>query len=104
MVPLDGRATLDGAWLARVPVDDVATLGAAKVIACSTNIDGRLLRGAIRPVDVPRPNADHRVLYPIAPLALGPFDFHVGRSLEALAIGRASAAAFADRHRDWLSA
>ena len=102
MVPLFGCPTFDGAWLARVPVDDVKTLGAGKVIACSSNIDGRLLKGAIRPIDVPTPNADYRVLYPIQPLALGAFDFNIERSVEALAIGRASAAAFVDQHRDWL--
>ena len=102
MVPLEGRATFDGAWLARVPVDDAATFGARKVIACSSNLDGRLLRGAIRPTDVPPPSADFRVLFPIEPLALGAFDFNKARSLEALAIGRASAAAFVERHRNWL--
>ena len=102
MVPLDGRPTFDGAWLARVPVDDVQTLGAAKVIACSSNLDGRLLKGAIRPIDAPTPTADFRVLYPIEPFTLGAFDFNLQRSAEALAIGRASAAAFVDRHRDWL--
>jgi predicted acylesterase/phospholipase RssA len=102
MVPLDGRATFDGAWLARVPVDDAATLGARKVIACSSNLDGRLLRGAIRPTDVPPPAVDFRVLFPIEPLALGAFDFNEDRTLEALAIGRASAAAFVQRHRHWL--
>jgi predicted acylesterase/phospholipase RssA len=103
MVPLDGLATFDGAWLARVPVDDVATLGASKVIACTSNVQGRLLRGAIRATDVPTPRADHRVLYPIEPLALGSFDFNIERSLRALAIGRASAAAFVDQHREWLT-
>jgi NTE family protein len=102
MVPLDRRPTFDGAWLARVPVDDVQTLGAGKVIACTSNLDGRLLKGAIRPIDVPTPTADFRVLYPIEPLALGAFDFDLGRSEEALAIGRTSAAAFVDRHRSWL--
>jgi predicted acylesterase/phospholipase RssA len=102
MVPLEGRLTIDGAWLARVPVDDVALLGARKVIACSSNLEGRLLRGALRPTDMPRPRADFRVLFPIEPLALGAFDFNTERSLEALAIGRASAAAFVDRHHDWL--
>jgi NTE family protein len=102
MVPLDGRPTFDGAWLARVPVDDVKTLGAGKVIACSSNQEGRLLRGAIRPIDVATPQVDHRVLYPIEPLALGAFDFDAGRSAQAFAIGRASAAAFLERHRDWL--
>jgi predicted acylesterase/phospholipase RssA len=104
MVRLDGRPTFDGAWLSRVPVDDVASLGAGKVIACSSNIDGRLLRGAIRPTDIATPKADYRVLHPIEPLALGAFDFNIERSALALAIGRASAAAFADRHRDWLMA
>jgi predicted acylesterase/phospholipase RssA len=103
MVPLEGRPAFDGAWLQRVPVDDVATLGAEKVIACTSNIDGRLLRGALRPVDVDRPACDYRVLSPIEPLALGPWDFDLERSVQALTIGRASAAAFVDRHRDWLT-
>jgi hypothetical protein len=42
------------------------------------------------------------VLSPIEPLALGAYDFDVARSLEAFAIGRASAAAFAERNREWL--
>jgi predicted acylesterase/phospholipase RssA len=102
MVPLDGYATFDGAWLERVPVDDVEQLGAGKVIACATDIGGRLLKGAIRPTEVPRPKADHRVLHPIAPIALGAWDFNPDRCLDALEIGRRSAAAFAERHRAWL--
>jgi predicted acylesterase/phospholipase RssA len=104
MVPLEGRPTFDGAWLSRVPVDDVKALGAGKVIACSSNIDGRLLRGALRAVDVATPKADFRVLSPIEPLSLGAWDFNIERSIQALAIGRTSAAAFVDRHRDWLTA
>jgi predicted acylesterase/phospholipase RssA len=103
MVPLDGRATFDGAWLERVPVDDVGTLGAGKVIACTSNLEGRLLRKAIRPIDAVPPTAEFRVLHPIEPLALGAFDFDIERSAQALAIGRASAAAFVDRHRGWLT-
>jgi predicted acylesterase/phospholipase RssA len=102
MVPLDGRLTFDGAWLGRVPVDDVETLGARKVIACSSNLEGRLLKGAIRTTDVAPPKADYRVLYPIEPLALGPFDFDRTRSLEAFEIGRISAEAFVEHHRSWL--
>ena len=103
MVALEGRPAFDGAWLQRVPVDDAATLGARKVIACTSNIDGRLLRGALRPVDVEKPASDFRVLSPIEPLALGPWDFNLERSVQALTIGRASAAAFVDRHREWLT-
>lgn len=102
MVPLDGRPTFDGAWLGRVPVDDVETLGARKVIACSSNLEGRLLKGAIRTTDVASPTADYRVLNPTEPLTLGPFDFHRGRSIEAFEIGRASAEAFVEHHRTWL--
>lgn len=102
MVPLDGRPTFDGAWLGRVSVDDVAALGARKVIACSSNLEGRLLKGAIRTADVPSPKADYRVLYPTEPLALRPFDFDRRRSLEAFEIGRTSAAAFVETHRSWL--
>jgi predicted acylesterase/phospholipase RssA len=102
MVPLDGRPTFDGAWLGRVPVDEVEALGARKVIACSSNLEGRLLKGAIRTRDVASPKADYRVLYPIEPLALGPFDFDRSRSVDAFAVGRESAAAFAERHRAWL--
>lgn len=103
MVPVDGRPTFDGAWLERVPVDDVARLGARKVIACSSNADGRLLKGAIRTVEPSTPTADHRVLCPVEPLALGAFDFDPGRSMEAFAIGRASAAVFCERNREWLT-
>jgi predicted acylesterase/phospholipase RssA len=103
MVPLDGRPTFDGAWLGRVPVDVVETLGARKVIACSSNLEGRLLKGAIRPTDAAAPQADYRVLHPTEALALGPFDFDRTRSFEAFEIGRASAAAFVEHHRTWLS-
>jgi NTE family protein len=103
MVPLDGRPTFDGAWLERVPVDAAAALGARKVIACTSNLEGRLLKGALRPIDAETPTADFRVLHPIEPLALGAFDFDLARSADALAIGRASAAAFVDRHRAWLT-
>ena len=102
MVPLDGRPTFDGAWLGRVPVDDVEALGARKVIACSSDLEGRLLKGAIRPTEVASPKADYRVLYPTEPLALGSFDFDRTRFLEAFAIGRASAAVFVQRHGTWL--
>ena len=101
MVPVEGCPTFDGAWLERVPVDDVERLGAGKVIACSSNEEGRLLKGALRTVES-SPKADYRVLSPIEPLALGAYDFDVARSLEAFAIGRASAAAFAERNREWL--
>jgi predicted acylesterase/phospholipase RssA len=104
MVPIDGRPAFDGAWLGRVPVDDVQMLGARKVIACTSNLEGRLLRGAIRTRDVPTPAADFRVLHPVQPLALGPFDFDRHRTVDAFSIGRASAEAFAARHRAWLSA
>ena len=103
MVAIDRCLTFDGAWLERVPVDDVARLGAAKVIACASEPGGRLLKGAIRPVEV-SPAVDHRVLSPVAPLAVGAFDFDRARSVEAFEVGRASAAAFAARHRAWLAA
>ena len=72
-----------------MPVDDAATLGARKVIVCSSNLDGRSAQGRDRPTDVPPPAVDFRVLFPIEPLALGAFDFNEDRTLEALAIGRA---------------
>jgi len=103
MVPVDGRPTFDGAWLERVPVDDVERLGARKVIACSSNAQGLLLKGAIRTVKLVTPSADHRVLFPIEPLALGAFDFDPRRTMAAIAIGRASAEAFAERNGEWLT-
>jgi predicted acylesterase/phospholipase RssA len=103
MVPVDGRPTFDGAWLERVPVDDVERLGARKVIACSSDADGRLLKGAFRSVEPSSPRSDHRVLSPIQPLELGAYDFDLARSIAALAIGRASAEAFAVRNREWLT-
>jgi len=102
-VPIDGRLTFDGAWLGRVPVLEAAALGARRVIACVSDDEGRLLRGAFRVTGmILPPDLDYRVLSPIAPLPIGAWDFDRGATLETFAIGRASAEAFAARHREWL--
>lgn len=105
MVAIDRRLTFDGAWLGRVPIREVHQLGAQKVIACVSDACGRLLRGALWATETPDPtDLDYRVLSPVTPLPIGSFDFHAEETLASFEIGRASAKAFADRNREWLSA
>jgi hypothetical protein len=73
------------------------------VIACSSDADGRLLKGALRTAEASSPRADYRVLSPVEPLEFGAYDFDLARSFAAFAIGRASAEAFAVRNREWLT-
>jgi len=104
MVPIDRRLTFDGAWLQRVPVREAADLGANRVIACVSDTQGRLLRGALRAVPAAMPHdVDYRVLSPVAPLPVRTFDFDRGATLESFEIGGRSAAAFAARHGAWLA-
>jgi predicted acylesterase/phospholipase RssA len=110
MVPIDRRLTFDGAWLQRVPIAEAGQLGEAalngcptKVIACVSDDEGRLLRGALRAVPVPPPpGVDYKVLSPIRPLPVRTFDFNREATLESFAIGSESAAAFTEHHRAWL--
>jgi predicted acylesterase/phospholipase RssA len=103
MVPIDRRLTIDGAWLGRVPIRELAQLGTPRVVACVSDDAGRLLRGAFwtTSVAVP-PEVDFRVLAPIVPLPVGAFDFDRAATLETFAIGRTSAEVFAARNREWL--
>lgn len=107
-VPINGRLTVDGAWLGRVPVVEAAqlgvNLGVTKVIACVGDDGGRLLRGALwpQPMTIPA-SVDYRVLAPVEPLPLGAFDFRGDATVRTMAIGRASAEAFARMHREWLN-
>ena len=103
LVPIEGRFTVDGAWLGRVPVVEAAQLGATRVIACVSDDSGSLLRGALRTTLVTPPaGLDYRVLSPIAPLPIRTFDFDRSATLETFAIGRASAEAFAVKNSGWL--
>ncbi len=105
MVPIGRRLTFDGAWLQRVPVREAAEVGASRVIACVSDEDGRLLRGAWRavPADTPR-DVDYRVLSPIAPVPVRTFDFDRAATMESIDIGARSAEAFVARNGDWLLA
>jgi predicted acylesterase/phospholipase RssA len=105
MVPIDRRLTFDGAWLQRVPVREAADIGARRVIACVSDMDGRLLRGAWQAgsAAVP-PGVDYRVLSPVAPIPVRTFDFDRSATLESFEIGARSAEAFAVRHGEWLRA
>jgi predicted acylesterase/phospholipase RssA len=104
MVAIDRRLTFDGAWLGRVPVSEARQLGAEKIIACVSDDAGRLLRGALRAVPAAPPtDAEYRVLAPVAPLPIGTFDFDREATRVSFEIGRASAQAFVDRERGWLS-
>lgn len=103
MVPIERRLTFDGAWLGRVPVEEAVTLGAARVVACVSDDQGRLLRGAVRPVAMQPPaGMNYRVLSPIRPLPLRTFDFDRAATIESFAIGGESAETFAAQHRDFL--
>ena len=103
MVPIGRRLTFDGAWLQRVPVREAADVGASRVVACVTDEDGRLLRGAWRavPAETPR-GVDYRVLSPIAPIPVRTFDFDRQATIDSFEIGARSADAFVARHREWL--
>ncbi|MCO4745381.1 MAG: patatin-like phospholipase family protein [Proteobacteria bacterium] len=103
MVPIGRRLTFDGAWKVRTPVQAVGDLGADRVIAVVSNPEGRLRRGGLRSQGpLARPTVDHRILAPLRPLPLAGFDFDRPRVIEAMAIGRDSAAAFARAHESWL--
>ena len=103
MVPIDRRLTFDGAWLCRVPIDAAVVLGARRVIACVSDDDGRLLRGAWWPRIVAAPaDVDYRVLSPVVPLPVRSFDFERHATFETFAIGQESARLFVDRNREWL--
>lgn len=105
MVPIDRRLTVDGAWLGRVPIRELADLGVPRVVACVSDDEGRLLRGAFwtSSIAVPR-GVDYRVLAPVAPLPIGAFDFDRSATLETFDIGRASAEVFVRKNREWLLA
>jgi predicted acylesterase/phospholipase RssA len=103
MVPIDRRLTVDGAWLGRVPIRELAELGPPRVVACVSDDAGRLLRGAVWPTSMAVPQeVDCRVLAPITPLPIGAFDFDRAATLETFDIGRASAEVFVAKHREWL--
>ena len=104
MVPIDRCLTFDGAWLLRVPVAEAASLGAPRVIACVSDEGGRLLRGALRAVEVEAPpGVDYRVLSPVARVPVRTFDFDRDATLESFDIGARSAEAFVAANRDWLT-
>lgn len=104
MVPIDRRLTFDGAWLERVPIREAAAMGASRVIACVSDRDGRLLRGAWQAVEAPVPReVDYKVLSPVAPIPVRTFDFDRRATLDSFDIGARSAEAFVARNRDWLS-
>ena len=100
---IDGRIALDGAWLRRVPVAGVRALGADRVLAITDDVAGRLVGGFLRPREE-QVEATTRVLSPIRDFPLHGFDFDPGRTREAIAIGRASAAHFLTGQRQWLAA
>jgi NTE family protein len=93
MIAIDGRPTVDGAWRERVPLTAAAGLGCDRIVAVVANPEGRLIRGYLRAHTVATP-PNVQVLAPIRPLPLVGFDFHHGRTMEAIQIGRESAEAF----------
>ncbi len=99
---LGGRPLLDGAWVRRTPVDPVRALGAERIVAFVSRPHGQLDGGVLRPRRW-APAADTRVLSPSEELPIRGFDFDEGRTRAAMAIGRESAHAFLETHRDWLN-
>ena len=98
---LEKKISLDGAWQIRTPVADLTSLGAKKTIACVTNTQGLLYRGFFWQRSMPVPE-NCRVLYPIEPVTVGPFDVSIKAQYRAIAIGRRSAQRFFDTHQQWL--
>jgi len=103
MFPIDQRPTFDGAWFARVPIDEMQALGVSRVIACVGDDRGRLLRGVLGRKPMPAPQADYRVLSPVAPLPIGAFDFDPDGTLASFQIGRRSAETFVSLHERWIA-
>lgn len=103
MVPIDGRLTVDGAWLLRTPVDLVPMPPSSRLVACVANPAGHLAGGFFRPKAFPVP-ANCRVLAPLAPLPVSAFDLGRARQRAAIDIGRDSAALFIDKNLSWLQA
>ena len=102
MVRIDGRWTVDGAWLQRTPVAPVRELGASKVIAVVSEERGRLIGGLFRRREH-RPAADTRVLSPARPLPIRGFSFDRTATEVSFRIGRDAAEMFAREHEAWLA-
>ncbi len=100
-VPIDGRATIDGAWAVRTPVD-VVPAGQERTVACVSNVAGHLIGGFFRPAVLPVP--EHcRVLRPIAPLPITAWDLNEAGMRATVELGRRSAEAFVRDHERWLA-
>jgi NTE family protein len=102
MVPVDRRPTFDGAWLQRVPVDEVLALGVSRAIAVVTEPEVGLRTGWPRVRNRPLP-AGVKLIAPEAPLALRGFDFDRQRTEACFAAGQEAASRFVEKHHDWLS-
>lgn len=98
---LDGRPAVDGAWHQRVPIDTLQPLGATRMLAVTSDPQGRLIGGALRRVELPWP-ANTRVIWPDAPLPIGIFDFDRARTLACIELGRRSGERFARLNDAWL--
>lgn len=101
MVPVDRRPTFDGAWLHRVPVDEVLALGVERAVAVVTEPSGALRRGWPR-VRVAQPPPNVRIIAPERRLALRGFDFDPERTELCFQEGGMAGRRFVDAHHDWL--
>lgn len=97
---VDGRLALDGAWLIRTPVEEALALAPGPCLALVANPEGSLYADYpfARRVEAP---ARVRILGPLGPMALGPFDTDRQRIVEAMDAGRQAAEAFALENPDW---
>jgi NTE family protein len=101
IVRIDHQVAFDGAWQARIPLDDVRALGARQIIAVSGHPRDTLARGY--PFVHHSPLPGHcRIIRPGSALALGGYDTDAGRIRDAMQAGRQAAEAFVEGQRGWL--
>lgn len=100
-VPIEGRASMDGAWAVRTPVDAVPQ-GPSRTIACVSNVQGHLIAGFFRPSVIPVP--EHcRILKPAEPLPITGFDLNEAGMRASIELGRRSAEVFFRDNERWLA-
>jgi NTE family protein len=102
VIRIDGRIAFDGAWQLRTPIDAARRMGGSGIILVNGHSRDGIATGfpLVRQIPVP---ADCRVIRPLSPLALGPFDTDRDRNREAIVCGRGRALQFVREQAAWLS-
>lgn len=101
LIRVDGRPAFDGAWQFRIPLRDLAGLGATRMIAVLGHPRRTIAQGFpfVRHAPI---TGDCRIIAPSAPLALGAYDTDPERITSAIETGRRAAEIFARDHNDWI--